>query len=234
LAMVQALRAGLPGGVNLDVTLICHSEGNYMLMQGMSYLRDNPPSDWQNINNVLMLAADINDAALQVPDEQNENVGTGAAIAQLSDQVTIYYSITDPELALSTVTYIDYHNPDYPGRLGMEGPFSVEEGALEANTYGVDCNWVVNPANILWLKAEEIIPWYVLEHSSYIYIPQILADMTQTMDGTAPCDVANRESLDEPDGQSYEMEVDDDDSVEFQEAVRVKNATLLPLPRSSS
>ena len=112
--------------------------------------------------------------------------------------------------------------------------FSFEQGALESNTYGVDCNWVVNPAHILWLKAEEIIPWYVLEHSSYIYIPQILADMAETINGTAPCDVVNRVSLDEPDGQSYEMEVDDDDSVEFQEAVRVKNATLLPLPRSSS
>ncbi|HEV7892643.1 MAG TPA: alpha/beta hydrolase [Pyrinomonadaceae bacterium] len=234
LEMVQTLRAGLDGGASLDLSVICHSEGNYMLMQGMSYLHDNPLSDWQNIDNVLMLAADINDAALQVPDEQDENVGTGAAIAQLSDQVTIYYSITDPELALSFAIYAEYHNPDYPGRLGMEGPFSFEQGTLETNTYGVDCNWVVNPANIAWLKLKEIIPWYVLEHSSYIYIPQILADMTQTINGTAPCDVVNRESLDEPDGQSYEMEVDDDDSVEFQAAVRLKNATLLPLPRSSS
>ena len=133
-----------------------------MLMQGMRYMYDNPPSVWQNINNVLMLAADINDAALQIPDGQY--VGTGWAIARLSNQVTVYYSITDPELALSAVTYIDYHNPDYPGRLGMEGPFSFEQGALTVNTYGVDCNWVVNPANIAWLKLEEIIPWYVLEH----------------------------------------------------------------------
>lgn len=232
LAMVQTLRAGLAGGVNLRVNLICHSEGNYMLMQGLSYLSSNPLSPWQNINNVLMLAADINDAALQVPDGQY--VGTGAAISRLSDQVTIYYSFTDPELALSTVTYIEYHNPDYPGRLGMEGPFSFEQGALETNTYGVDCNWVVNPANLIWLKLHEIIPWYVLEHSSYIYIPQVLTDMTQTMDGTAPGDVVNRTSLDEPDGQSFEMQVDDSDSVEFQAMVRAKNASLLPGPRSNN
>jgi hypothetical protein len=90
---------------------------------------------------------------------------------------------------------------------------------------------VVNPANIAWLKLKEIIPWYVLEHSSYIYIPQILSDMTQTINGTPPCDVVNRVSLGEPDGQSYEMEVDDAESVEFQAAVRAKNASLLPLPR---
>jgi hypothetical protein len=228
LEMVETLRAGLDGGASLDLSVICHSEGNYMLMQGMNYLYNNPLSTWQNIDNVLMLAADINDAALQVPDEQNENDGTGAAIAQLSEQVTIYYSITDPELALSFAIYAEYHNPDYPGRLGMEGPYSFEQGALETNTYGVDCNWVVNPANIAWLKINEIIPWYVLEHSSYIYIPQILTDMTQTMNGTAPCDVVNRESLDESDGQSYEMQVDDEGSAEFQEVVRAKNATLLP------
>ena len=232
LEMVQTLRAGLASGVNLNVNLICHSEGNYMLMQGLSYLSSNPLSPWQNINNVLMLAADINDAALQVPDGQY--VGTGAAISQLSDQVTIYYSITDPELAFSTVTYMAFHNPDYPGRLGMEGPFSFDQGALETNTYGVDCNWVVNPANLLWLKMKELIPWDVLEHSSYIYIPQILTDLTQTMNGTAPGDVVNRQSLDAPDGQSYEMEVDDSGSVEYQESVRAKNASLLPSPRSSS
>ena len=231
LAMIPTLNAGLPGGANLNVSVICHSEGNYMLMQGLNYLYNNPPARWQRINNALMLAADINDAALQLPDGQH--VGTGWAIARLSNQVTIYYSITDPELALSTVTYAEYHNPDYPGRLGMEGPYSFEQGALEINTYGVDCNWVVNPANILWLKMKELIPWDVLEHSSYIYIPQILTDMTQTMNGTAPGDVVNRKSLGAPDGLSYEMEVDDAGSVEYQAAVRAKNASLLPIPRSS-
>ena len=226
--MVGALRAGLAGGVSLDVNVICHSEGNYMLMQGLNYLNGNRPSHWQNINNVIMLAADINDAALQVPGGQN--VGTGAAISQLSGQVTIYYSVTDPELAISTVLYVEYHNPDYHERLGMVGPYSFDSGALEANTYGVDCNWVVNPANIAWLKWKEIIPWYVLEHSSYIYIPQILEDMTQTMDGTAPGSVTNRESLGAPDGQSYKMEVDDSSSADGQEQVRSKNATILPHP----
>ncbi|MFL6336901.1 MAG: alpha/beta hydrolase [Pyrinomonadaceae bacterium] len=232
LSLVQTLRAGLAGGVALNVSLVCHSEGNYMLMQGLNYLSGHPLSTWQNINHVLMLAADINDAALQVPGEQN--VGTGAAIAGLSDQVTIYYSNTDPELALSTVTFIDYHNPDYPGRLGLEGPYSFEENALETNTYGVDCDWVVNPANLLWLKAKGLVPWEVLEHSSYIYIPQVLTDMTQTLNGTAPCDVVNRTSLGAPDNQSYEMQVDDQGSVEFQATVRAKNATLLPSPRGAS
>ncbi|HKS29431.1 MAG TPA: alpha/beta hydrolase [Pyrinomonadaceae bacterium] len=226
LAMVQTLSAGLASGVSLNVGLICHSEGNYMLMQGMSYLSSNPLSPWQNINNVLMLAADINDAALQVPSGQY--VGTGAAISQLSAQVTIYYSNSDPELAFSAVTYKAYHNPDYPGRLGMEGPDSFDEGALETNAYGVDCSRVVSPAHILWLKVKKIIPWNVLEHSSYLYIPQILADLTQTMNGTAPGDVVNRKSLDAPDGQSYEMEVDDTSSVEFQAEVRARNASLMP------
>jgi len=230
--MVQTLRAGLDSGTNLNVSVICHSEGNYMLMQGMNYLDGNPPSNWTNISNVLSLAADINDAALQMPDGQY--VGTGSAIARMSNQVTVYYSITDPELALSTVVYADYHNPDYLGRLGMEGPHSFEQGALETNVYGLDCNWVVNPANIAWLKLKGIIPWNVLEHSSYIYIPQILTDMTQTMNGTAPCDVVNRKSLGASDGQSFEMEVDDEASVEAQAAVMAKNASLLPMPRRSS
>ena len=57
--------------------------------------------------------------------------------------------------------------------------------------------------------------------------------MMQTLDGTAPGDVVNRTSLDAPDGQSYEMEVDDSESVEFQAAVRAKNSSLLPGPRNS-
>lgn len=238
LAMVQTLRAGLAGGASLDVSVVCHSEGNYMLMQGMSYLSSHPLSPWHNINHVLMLAADINDAALQVPD--GPNLGTGAAISQLSDQVTIYYSYTDPELAFSTITYADYHNPDYLGRLGLEGPHSFEQGALTADTYGVDCNWVVNPAHLLWLKAKGLIPWDVLEHSSYIYIPQVLEDMMQTIDGTEPGAVVNRTSLGEPDGQSYEMQVDNSDSsaladsLAFKAQLRAKNASLLPAPPSST
>lgn len=233
LAMVQTLSAGLASGVTLNVSLICHSEGNYMLMQGMNYLSSNPLSSWQNINNVLMLAADINDAALQVP--QGQYVGTGAAISQLSDQVSIYYSISDPELALSAVLYIAYHNPDYPGRLGMIGPHSFARGALETNAYGVDCSQVVSPSNIAYLEKNGIIPSNVLEHSSYLYIPQILTDLTQTMNGTAPGDVVNRKSLDAPDGQSYEMELDNADSPEFQTfqaEVRAKNTSLLPSPGS--
>jgi hypothetical protein len=231
---VQTLRAGLPAGANLNLSVVCHSEGNYMLMRGMNYLYNNPPSSWHNIDNVLMLAADINDAALQLPD--GNYLGWGWPITRLSHQVTVYYSYTDPELALSTATYYEYHNKEYPIRLGTKGPYSFEQGALEINTFGVDCNLVVNLINIAWLKLNDIIPWYVLEHSSYIYIPQILVDMAQTMSGVAPGDVVNRYSVNAPDGQSYEMAVEDSGSAEFGEfeaTFRNKNAILLPLRRIS-
>jgi len=174
----------------LTVNFVCHSEGNYMLMLGLA------SQSGVALNQIVMLAADINDGALQTP--ASGLVGQGVNIATLSTAVTIYYSSNDTTLALSESSFSAgllgaYHNSAYGGRLGLSGP-SYNRGTQASNAYGVDCSAVVNSAYLAGLPSS-VVPAGTSLHSSYLYIPQVLQDITATLGGTGPGDVANRTAL---------------------------------------
>ena len=186
----------------VKINFICHSEGNYMMMLGMSQ-----QSQGQSalVSQTLLVAADINDGALQSSGSLSDT-GQGMAISKLSDQVTVYYSSGDDVLPHSEFWLSAYHDPSYNKRLGLEGPYSYETSTtpLAGNTYGVDCSAVINDTVI---KKVPQVPPGTSSHSSYFYVPQVLLDWVETLIGTVPGQVANREAnTNAQDGQGYIMQ----------------------------
>jgi hypothetical protein len=168
----------------VTVNVICHSEGNYMIMLGMQAQAALP----QNIlNQVLLVAADVNNGALQPSSNAPPDTGQGAPIAASSQQVTVYYSSADDVLPWSKNFLARYHNPSYRDRLGLEGPSSYAD--LPPQVWGVDCSSVINDAAV---KQIPQVPPGTSAHSSYFYVPQVLQDWAQTLAGTAPVRVINR------------------------------------------
>jgi esterase/lipase superfamily enzyme len=181
------------------LNLVSHSEGNYMLMLAMAALAANPAafakltSTPPFADQVLMVAADINNGALQSA-QSSPDAGQGAPITQYANAVTVYWSGYDSLLPFSE-EWLDYHNPSFPDRLGLYGPASSSLGTILQNVTGLDCSNVANESN-------PHIPWDISVHESYFYIPQILLDMTQTLGDTAPVNVTNRVSTG---NQSFQM-----------------------------
>jgi esterase/lipase superfamily enzyme len=180
LAFVNTLRASVSG---LKVSLVAHSEGNFMAMLGAP-----PAGSGVVFDQTLLLAADINDAAFFA--EGDAYAGQGAALAALSGLVTVYYTRNDNTLAGSQAGFqsLGYHNPAYGGRLGQTGP-DFNGGAQLSNLVSVDCSAVLNP---LMLKSDPEVPPSVSLHSSYFYVTQVLQDLAATLAGVAPAQVANR------------------------------------------
>jgi hypothetical protein len=168
----------------IPVNIICHSEGNYMMMLGM---RAQHTARQPVLNQVLLVAADINNGALLPSSSTRPDTGQGEPITTFSQQVTIYYSSGDDVLPWSKDFLALYHDPSYRDRLGLEGPSSY--GNLLPRTYGVDCSAVVSDAVITQIPQ---VPPGTSAHSAYFYIPQVLQDWAQTLRGTAPANVINR------------------------------------------
>jgi len=167
-ALLTMLQDDVIAGANpaVELSLMTHSEGNYMLMTGMAAVTDAP-----EVAHCLMLAADISAVSLQ-SGEQGENV------AKICGDVTVYFSGADEELSSSNYEFFQYHRQDYPTRLGIVGPYPHFPAPTElpANVIGLDCSRVtVYPA------VDSILD----VHSSYRFVPIILADQTQTMLGEA-------------------------------------------------
>lgn len=196
LAMIADLQGSLPG---LRVNLVCHSEGSYMLMLGMYYLAQSGGA--ANLSEVLLLAADINNGALQLA-PVDALTGQGLAIAQNASRVTVYYTTNDTVLAGSEVVYEVFHNSEYSGRLGLEGPASYISGTLAANVLGLDCSAVINRQAL-----HGILPPNILLHSAYFYVPQVLNDIAATLDETDAGQVPNRVATGAEDGQQYAMQL---------------------------
>ena len=116
-----------------------------------------------------MLAADISCAMLQ-------GGQLGLPIAKNFNDISVYFSGADSDLAYSNYEFFNFHDQTYPTRLGLVGPFAYPAPLKIPNTVvGVDCSQVtVNLGN----------PIYV--HSSYMSLPSILADMTSVLDGSSP------------------------------------------------
>jgi Alpha/beta hydrolase of unknown function (DUF900) len=180
LTMLDQLREKF--GVTVNV--ICHSEGNYMMMLGMQA----QPAVQRNIlNQVLLVAADVNNGALQPSSNTPPDTGQGAPIAASSQQVTVYYSSADDVLPWSKNFLAVYHNPSYRDRLGLEGPSSYAD--LLPQVCAVACSAVINDLAIQQIPQ---VPPGTSAHSSYFYIPQVLQDWAQTLAGAAPAGVTNR------------------------------------------
>ena len=188
------LQAQVPG---LSLQIVCHSEGNYLLMTALS--GNTAPI----FDQALLLAADINDGAFLEPD--GADAGQGAGIVAAAEQVTVYFTRNDPTLAFSlgcfgaSVGLVpgsgNYHNPRFGGRLGSTGP-GYSAGAQQAGVVSVDCSSVLNDAQVLALGLSDSVGFGL--HTSYFYVAQVLADLAQTMEGTAASGVSSRSPLSDP------------------------------------
>jgi esterase/lipase superfamily enzyme len=187
LAMLKKIQSDLP---TININFICHSEGNYMMMVGMNVQSETTAF----LNQILLVAADINNGALQTPDS-NPPVGAGEAlpVLSLSNRVTVYFSSGDDVLPDSEYLYSADHNPNYPQRLGLEGPYSFP--GLATGVWGVDCSSVINDTTIQQIPQ---VPSGMDSHSAYFYIPQVLEDWAQTLNGISEGQVVNRQATSNP------------------------------------
>jgi hypothetical protein len=189
---------------NAKLNFMCHSEGNYMLMLAMNRI-DFPPTPL--LNQILLMAADINTGALQTPSYSPPWSGQSWSLQQFATGVTVYWSSHDDALPYSE-GWTNYHNPTFPNRLGLHGPASFglnpdRSGQLIRNAYGLDCSLVVNRT----VMNNNRVPPSISVHSGYFYIPQVLQDMSKTLNGVPPANIPYRVSANQPDGRAYVMKV---------------------------
>jgi len=173
-SLMQMLADGLQG-IPVDISLLTHSEGNYMLMVGMTALAAANPSF--KVQHCLMMAPDISAVSLQTAQQ-------GQAIADICQDVAVYYSGTDPDMTVSNYEFVQFHVKDFPTRLGQIGPYYYSNPTpLNANVTGLDGSKVT-------VDVPGGIP---AVHSSYRSLPPIVLDLTQTMLGiptTNRCPIA--------------------------------------------
>jgi esterase/lipase superfamily enzyme len=122
-----------PINCKVQVSVIAHSMGNYVLMQGAQafWQKLGRPVHVPYLSEVLMVAADITSDALVTN-------GAGCGITSLSRRVTAYFSRNDNTLGMS-------HLVKHPGaaRLGRVGPNDFAN--LPPNVVAVDCTNLVKP-----------------------------------------------------------------------------------------
>jgi hypothetical protein len=193
-----SLLSGICRKYNAKLNFMCHSEGNYMLMLAMNHVTFTPTAF---MNQVLLLGADINVGALQTRG-QSPWSGQLADLNPYAVATTVYWSSHDDALPMSE-GWTNYHNPQYPNRLGLHGPSSFQSGAMIPIAYGLDCSLVAN--RTVMNKAG--VPSSVSVHSSYFYIPQVLQDIAQTLNGVPPARVTNRVNAGKPNGRAFTMKV---------------------------
>lgn len=149
----------------LNLSLLSHSEGNYMLMLGMLALQQEGFSG--SINNAIMMAADISAAMLQ----QQQY---GEAITKFCDQVTVYYSGCDDVLGYSDYYFFNFHDQQYPTRLGLIGPYAYPQAKPVPETVvGIDCSQVTVNLGLI-----------TDVHSSYMSLSPVLVDIASVLNAS--------------------------------------------------
>lgn len=164
-AMLTQLQGIMVNGKPVNISVIAHSEGNFMLMWGMMKY----PATVPRLNHAILLAADISAAMLQTGQ-------AGAGITNQFTDVSVYYSGCDADVNYSDYEFFAFHNQTYPTRLGLIGPFAYPAAAgMPKNVAGIDCSQVtVNLGDILDV------------HSSYMSLPPVLKDMAAVLTASAP------------------------------------------------
>ena len=204
LSLLSAL-SGLREEISeLRFNVVCHSEGNYVLMLASSIL----VKPWLSgiaIDDIVLLAADVNRVALQqLSDSSSFDQGQGLykgpgsawVMTLIAGTTWVFFSGHDTTLESSNVVYTDCHNPDGLDRLGYSGP--TYDQTLLDRVLGVNCSSVVHGGTsdihigtplFEDYEAHWIPKHYagndddIDSHSSYRYVPQILWATSQILNG---------------------------------------------------
>jgi len=165
LAMLGQLQKIVVNGKPVNISVISHSEGNFMLMWGMKSYPTNGP----RLNHAILLAADISAAMLQ-------NGQAGAGITNNFSDVNVYFSGCDPDVTYSDYEFFAFHDPTYPTRLGLVGPFAYPAASgVPNNVAGIDCSQVTVNLGLI----SEV-------HGSYMWLYPVLTDVTSVLTGAKP------------------------------------------------
>ena len=180
----------------LQVNLVAHSEGGFMVLLGMNYVKANGGfASGDTINQTVLLAPDINYGTLQTPGDSiaaSGNEGDGCAITALSHDVTVYYSPHDPDLwtsssicaATTVIGNPPLQNPIYTVRLGLVGPYDLAN--VQSNVTGVNCGPMNNNDRMSQLESASVLVYPDTSiHTSYLADPGILSDQVYVLTGTA-------------------------------------------------
>lgn len=166
--VIQNLLAIKINNKPVNLSIITHSEGNYMLMMGMLGLKAANVASG-SINNAIMLAADISAAVFH-------SGQYGSAITDICSNVAVYYSGADADVNYSDYDFFAFHNQVYPSRLGLIGPFAYpSESPLSSSIVGIDCSQVTVNLGLI-----------TNVHGSYRSLPQTLADMSSILNASTP------------------------------------------------
>ncbi len=114
-------------------SVIAHSMGNYVLQCAMqaAWTRNNQPLRASLINQLLMVAADVDNDLFKSGEEIDK--GDGDAIANLTYRVTALFSARDPVLGLSAG--LKHFGKRRLGRSGLDRNYPVPD-----NVWEVDCS----------------------------------------------------------------------------------------------
>jgi esterase/lipase superfamily enzyme len=168
ISVIRSLLAIKVNNKPINLSILCHSEGNYMLVMGMLGLKAAGVASG-SINNAIMFGADVSAAIFQ-------SGQFGNAITDICNQVVVYYSGADADVNYSDYDFFAFHNQVYPSRLGLIGPFAYpSESALPSSVTGIDCSQVTVDLGLI-----------TNVHSSYRSLPQTLADMSSVLNASSP------------------------------------------------
>jgi len=166
--VIQNLLAIRINNKPINLSIISHSEGNYMLLMGMLGLKKAGVAS-ASIDHAIMLAADISAAVFQ-------SGQFGYAITEICSGVSVYYSGADADVNYSDYDFFAYHNQVYPSRLGLIGPFGYPSASgIPGSVTGIDCSQVTVNLGLI-----------TNVHGSYRSLPQTLADMSSILNSSSP------------------------------------------------
>ena len=164
--------------IPVDLTAMCHSMGNYLMFLGAGVFS---PARGVNpfFSQILCVAAMLENSAFNSSTSQTYCKD----IVDAAGRVTVYYSGNDDVLPQAEKSGYD----GYP-ELGIWGP-TYGDGTLLSGVAGVDCSAVVNKTNAKIYEAGQA---QVLTHTSYFFIPEVLKDIGQTLQGWNSANMPDR------------------------------------------
>lgn len=119
-------------------SIIAHSMGNYVLQNAMQYTwtRNNQPLLIALVNQLLMVAADVDNDLFKSGEETDKS--DGDAIANLTYRVTALFTGRDNVLGMSAG--LKHFGKRRLGRSGFDSASAVPD-----NVWGVDCTSLISP-----------------------------------------------------------------------------------------
>jgi esterase/lipase superfamily enzyme len=171
MAMKQAQTANDPTqACRAKTSVIAHSMGNYLLENAMNFAwtRKNRPLLMSLINQLLMVAADVDNDLFRTG--ENVSHGDGEGIANLTYRVTALYTGRDSVLGASSG--LKHFGKRRLGRSGLD-----LTSAIPDNVWEVDCSKLIDPK----LNGIEVHGSYFTQAKCYALMRELLRGIDRSV-----------------------------------------------------